>query len=163
MKHASDISETYLKENWSQNSILFHIVVLRSRTHIKSSYRWLFVSVALLFFDNLVLSWAFPAFWALTLWSRNCCQRLEAVSCDVWYGEVCLFRNYPGCQRFFSRWGRQNWAAKRRRRVAKRREKKPLAPTDNNLTSMSTPVCFDWHPPSELILETQQAGFTHVE
>ena len=32
-------------------------------------------------------------------------------------------RRYPGCQRFFSRWGRQNWAAKRWRRVAKRREK----------------------------------------
>ena len=41
-------------------------------------------------------------------------------------------------------------------------EKKPLAPTDNNLTSMPTPVSFDWHPQSELILETQQAGFSHA-
>ena len=51
-------------------------------------------------------------------------------------------------------------AAKESREAAR---KKPLAPTDNNLTSMPTPVSFDWHPPSELILETQQAGFTHVE
>ena len=52
-------------------------------------------------------------------------------------------------------------AAKASREAA--RKKKPLAPTDNNLTSMPTPVSFDWHPPSELILETQQAGFTQVE
>ena len=51
-------------------------------------------------------------------------------------------------------------AAKESREAAR---KKPLAPTDDNLTSMPTPVSFDWHPPSELILETQQAGFTHVE
>ena len=51
-------------------------------------------------------------------------------------------------------------AAKESREAAR---KKPLAPTDNNLTSMPTPVSFDWHPPSELILETQQAGFTRVE
>ena len=31
---------------------------------------------------------------------------------------------YPGCQRFFPRCGPQNWAAKPRRRVAKRREKR---------------------------------------
>ena len=41
--------------------------------------------------------------------------------------------------------------------------KKPLVTTDNNLTSMPTPIFFDWHPHSELILETQQTGFTHVE
>ena len=41
--------------------------------------------------------------------------------------------------------------------------KKPLVPTDNNLTSMPTPISFDWHPQSELILETQQTRFTHVE
>ena len=29
---------------------------------------------------------------------------------------------YPGCQRRFSRWGRQNWATKLQRRVAKRRD-----------------------------------------
>ena len=32
----------------------------------------------------------------------------------------------------------------------------PLVPTDNSLTSMSTPTPFDWHPEQELILETQQ-------
>ena len=42
-------------------------------------------------------------------------------------------------------------------------EKKPLAPTDNNLTSMPTPISFDRHPQSALILETQQTVFTHVE
>jgi len=42
-------------------------------------------------------------------------------------------------------------------------QKKPLVPTDNNLTSMPTPISFDWHPLSELILETQQTGFSHVE
>ena len=67
-----------------------------------------------------------------------------------------------GSRGIFSRWERQNWAAKPRRRVAKRREKIPLAPTDSNLTSMPTPVSFDWHPQSELILETQQAGFSHA-
>ena len=41
--------------------------------------------------------------------------------------------------------------------------KKPLPPTDNNLTSMLTPISFDIHPQSELILETQQTSFTHVE
>ena len=41
--------------------------------------------------------------------------------------------------------------------------KKPLVPTDNNLTSMPTPISFDWHPQSELILETQQTRFTHAE
>ena len=51
-------------------------------------------------------------------------------------------------------------AAKESREAAR---KKPLAPTDNNLTSIPTPVSFDWHPPSKLILETQQAGFTQVE
>ena len=40
--------------------------------------------------------------------------------------------------------------------------KKPLVPTDNNLTSMPTPISFDWHPQSELILETQQTRFTHA-
>lgn len=32
----------------------------------------------------------------------------------------------------------------------------PLVPTDNSLTSMSTPTPFDWHSEQELILETQQ-------
>ena len=41
--------------------------------------------------------------------------------------------------------------------------KKPLGPTDNNLTSMLMPISFDWHPQSELILETQQTGFAHME
>ena len=51
-------------------------------------------------------------------------------------------------------------AAKASREAAR---KKPLAPTVKNLTSMPTPISFDWHPQSELILETQQTGFTHVE
>ena len=51
-------------------------------------------------------------------------------------------------------------AAKSSREAARR---KPLAPLDKNLTSMLTPISFDSHPQSELILETQQTGFTHVE
>ena len=34
---------------------------------------------------------------------------------------------------------------------------------DINLTSMPTPISFDWHPQLELILERQQTGFTHVK
>ena len=40
--------------------------------------------------------------------------------------------------------------------------KKPLVPMDNNLTSMPTPISFDWHPQSELILETQQKHSMYV-
>ena len=33
-------------------------------------------------------------------------------------------------------------------------KKKTLAPTDNNLTSMPTPISFDWHSRSEEIEHT---------
>ena len=45
-----------------------------------------------------------------------------------------------GTRGFFSLWVRQSLAAKASREAAR---KKPLAPTDNNLTSMPTPIAFD--------------------
>ena len=82
-------------------------------------------------------------------------------ACDYWnkpYSFEILLYNTLGARGFFYLWGRQNWAVK----PAKRERKNTLAPTDNNLTYMPTPVSFDWHTQSELILETQQTGFIHV-
>ena len=67
--------------------------------------------------------------------------------------------NLPWVPEVFFSFGATELSGEAARASREAARKKPLAPTDNNLTSIPTPVSFDWHPQSELILETQQAGF----
>ena len=50
---------------------------------------------------------------------------------------------YPGCQRFFFSLGATELSGEAAKASREAARKKPLAPTDNNLTSMPTPVSFD--------------------
>ena len=50
---------------------------------------------------------------------------------------------YPGCQRFFLSLGATELSGEAAKKSREAARKKPLAPIDNNLTSMPTPVSFD--------------------
>ena len=50
---------------------------------------------------------------------------------------------YPGCQRFFFSLGATELSGEAAKSSREAARKKPLAPTDNNLTSMPTPISFD--------------------
>ena len=50
---------------------------------------------------------------------------------------------YPGSQRFFFSLGATELSGEAAKASREAARKKPLAPTDNNLTSMPTPVSFD--------------------
>ena len=52
-------------------------------------------------------------------------------------------RGYPGCQRYFFSLGATELSGEAAKASREAARKKPLAPTDNNLTSMPTPVSFD--------------------
>ena len=77
---------------------------------------------------------------------------------------LCKYRHMyaiycPGWQRvFFSLEMTElsGQAAKASREAAR---KKPLAPMENNLTSIPTPISFDWHPQSELIFSNTANRF----
>ena len=90
---------------WQHRSTTFDVFVTVTVLLSKNKESLASLRLALDLIEKRILRWA--QFWSMTY--------VLAVQIPV--------TSYPGCQRFFSRWGRQNWAAKRRRRIGKRREK----------------------------------------
>ena len=58
-------------------------------------------------------------------------------------------RFYPGCQKFFFSLEMTEFSGEAAKASREAASKIPQAPTDNNLTSMPTPISFDWHSQSE--------------